>query len=206
MEFLFPLEAIRRVGLFLFLVAATAAAKDYCSLTVEVANARGYKPTGVSVSLVEDNGRVETATTNAGEAKFCDLGISRVTLTIGERDRCNEIVVRNVALNWDTERVLNVLYDREYCNGDELQSIGCSVLLRFVDEQGKSIPDVQFEPPVGRLRNAHSDTYGRALVGLRLGETVIVAARSPNYMGETIELRCSTTSKRELIVTLHRPR
>lgn len=203
MEFLFPLKTIRRAGLFLFLVAASAAAKDYCSLTVQVANAHGYKPTGVSVSLVEVNGRVETGATKDGEVRFCDLGMSPVTLTIGERDRCNEVVVRNVALSWDTERVVNVVYDREYCNGDELQAQGCSILLRFVDEQGKPVPDVQFAAPTGRLRSVHSDAYGRALVGLQLGETVIANARSVSHIGEQIELKCAISSKRELIVTLH---
>jgi hypothetical protein len=204
MEFLFPLKTMMRAGMFLLLVSVTAPAKDYCSLTVEVANGRGYKPTGVSVTLVEGNGRVESGTTKDGEVRFCDLGMSSVTLTVGGSDRCNEVVVRNIALNWGLERIVDVVYDREYCNVDELQTAGCWVLLRFVDEQGKSISGVQFDPPIGKTRSVQSDGYGRAMVGVPTGEALVVNARSPSHNPERIELKCSAySSTREMVVTLH---
>jgi hypothetical protein len=203
MEFLLSLAPIRHARLLLFLVAVTASARDFCSLTVRVANAAGYKPTGLSVALVESNGRTEAATTKDGEVRFCDLGISPVTLTIGEGDRCNEVVIRNLALNWDTDRVLNVIYDREYCHGDELQSAGCLFLLRFVNEQGRAVGPVRFAPPIGRARSVQSDGYGRAIVTLQPGETRTFSGSLSGFGTEKVELQCSGGGlKRERIVTL----
>src|SRR5437868_6342321 len=98
MDFLFSLGVIRRVSFLILLGALGAHAQDYCSLTVHVTTSDGHKPTGVPVTLVESGGHVEIGTTTAGEVRFCGLGLSTVTLTIGERNQCNEVVVHNVAM------------------------------------------------------------------------------------------------------------
>jgi hypothetical protein len=190
--------------LFLLLAAISARADEFCSLAVHVTNQGGYKPAGVPVRLVESNGRTESGVTKNGEVRFCDLGTNPVTLTVGERDGCSEVVLRNVAVGWNIERILKVIYDRTYCNGDEIQSIGCLDLLRFVDEQGKPVAQVHFEPPLGAARTVHSDAYGRVMVQLQPGEKSTFKASSPGYAPETVELNCgATTSKRERMITLH---
>src|ERR1035438_4036159 len=132
MKFMFQMRSGTQLGLLLLLAAAKAAAGDYCSLTVQVSDGHGNKPTGVTVKLTEFNGRVEIETTKTGEAKFCDLGSSGVDLTIGEPDHCNEVVVRNVAMSWGVEKTVNVIHNRDYCNEDELTSVGCRMFLRFL--------------------------------------------------------------------------
>lgn len=203
MEFLLPLRIVRYAPLLLaFAIAAPA--KDFCSLTVRVTSPDGFKPTGLPVSLVESNGRVESGPTKEGEVRFCDLGISPVTVTVGGRDRCNEVVIHNIAVNWETERVLSVIYDHAYCNGDEVQNAGCLDLLRFVDEQGRSVAPVGFDPAVGVGRREQTDGFGRALIRLRLGDTAVFTAKSSGYKPEVVELTCgSATSKRETLITLH---
>jgi hypothetical protein len=204
MEVVFSLRGTRCLQLVLFLAVITAPAQDFCSLTVRVANPDGYKPTGVPVILVESNGRVEPGTTKNGEVKFCDLGLSPVTVTVGGSDRCGELAVRNVAVNWGTERVLKVIYDHAYCNGDEIQNAGCLDLLRFVDELARPVAGVHLEAATGVAHEVQSDGYGRAMVKLQSGETAVLNARSPGHKPETVELTCSGTSKREVMVSLHR--
>jgi hypothetical protein len=204
MEHVFQKLRLGQIALLFLLAAASASARDFCSLTVLVSDAHGNKPTGVTVTLVENNGRVEIETTKNGEAKFCDLGSSGVNLTISETDHCNEVLLRNVAILWTVERTVNVIYNRDSCNADEIQSVGCAFLLRFVNEPGRSVPEVHFDPPIGSERVEQSDSHGRVLVWMKIGQTLTETAQSQGYRPEAIELNCKpSTYKEEKIIILH---
>ncbi len=114
------------------------------------------------------------------------------------------VLVQNIALSWGNERIIDVIYDHSYCNGDEVQSAGCSFLLRFVDDQRKIIPQVQFTPPIGKSRIVQSDSYGRIAMLLGPSEVLVFTASSLGHQPEKVELKCgASTSKQELLITLH---
>lgn len=188
----------------LLFASGIAAAEDHCSLRVEVTNARGYKLTGVMVTLLESNGRADAGTTKDGEAKFCGLGISPVTVTAG--GDCGQVSVRNVPLVWGQERLVRVVYDREPCLLDQPRAPGCSILLRFVDEAGKAVPAVRFDRLVGKLNNAQSDSFGRTMLRLAPDESVTVGVSAVDYKSESVSLKCATGHPSEVIAILKRSR
>src|SRR5581483_3568046 len=102
MELLLSLMSLARAALFLLLTVIGASANSFCSLTIHVTNPDGYKPTGVPAGVVERNGRSESGVTRDGEVRFCDLGMNPVMVRIGEQNQCNEVIVRNVPVLWNT--------------------------------------------------------------------------------------------------------
>ena len=193
-----------RAMVLLLLTSTASSAADYCSLTVQVSDGHGNHPTGISVTVVEGNGRTEAGVTKDGVAKFCDLGLSSVDITVGEADGCAEVVVRNVDMSWGVEKTVGVIHNRDYCNEDEIHAVGCSTLLRFIDQDGKSIPDVRLDPPIGMDQNAHSDSHGRALITMRAGQSMKTQARSKGKRPESVEVGCNPpSSRKEVLVTLH---
>lgn len=176
-----------------------AAASEYCSLVLRVSDGHGNRPDGITAKVVEQNGRVEIRTTERGEARFCDLGLSGVTVTVGNSDHCDEVVVRNVPILWGVERTVNVIYSRDGCNADEVRSAGCGFLLRFLDSAGRPVPDVRLDPPDGE----QPDAQARVLVWMRTGQTLSETARSQGYLPERVELKCDSSPRRqEKLVTL----
>jgi hypothetical protein len=199
---LFDMRAIGWAGLVLVVASAIASGQDQCSLIVRVANANGYKPSGVWVKLNEGAAHVEIESTVDGEVRFCNLGITAVSVTVGQSE-CNQVIVRHIPLTWNGVRIVNVIYDHESCLVDPPHSPGCSVLLRFMDEQWKSIPEVQLDPPINKSKTARSDKYGRAMVRLQLDEKLHVTAKSPGYIPEKLEVKCDITVS-EMVITLHK--
>jgi len=101
---------------------------------------------------------------------------------------------------------VDAIYDPEYCrSNDQIHSLGCQILLRFVDGPGVGVPHVQFVPPVGKASVTQSDAYGRIVVGQKPGESLLFTASAPGYSPEKVELRCSTgDSEPERVITLRR--
>jgi hypothetical protein len=185
------------------LSTASVAAQDYCSLIVQVVDPAGNKASGVSVSVQEVGGRIETISTENGEAHFCDLGVKGVTITVGDSIGC-QTVVRNVPLEWGFTNRIKVLYDRAPCLIELPPPIFlCDILFRFKDGDGKWIPGVGFDPPALRPRNLHSDGYGRAMVTLADREVLHTRTMKEGYLPEAIDLTCSRNLlDRERVVTL----
>lgn len=196
-----------RFGLFSLLIALRlAAAQDFCSLRIRVTDGRGNMPSDIPVLVSESNGRAEVTTTSEGDARFCGLGISGVTITVG-RD-CKQVVVRNIPLVWGLESVVNVIYDSGPCLIDPLSTAGCQTLLRFVDAAGHPIPRVSFDRPFDRTSKTQTDTFGRAMVTLQRNQKFAAEARAPGFRPEQINFDCSRDETREIVVSmkqLHTP-
>lgn len=60
---------------------AKAIGADYCSLSVPVLSPDQRRPVEVLVSVREKSGRVVEKETAAEDVKFCDLGVSPVTVS-----------------------------------------------------------------------------------------------------------------------------
>jgi hypothetical protein len=183
-------------------------AQDHCSLIVQVVDPSGGVIAGVPVTVEEVNGRVVSSSVEGGEARFCDLGVSSVTVSVGASTDCDYTVVRNVPLVWGLPRKLRIVFDRTVCQVDgPPPTFLCSVLLRFIDEAGRWIPAVEFNPPIQRSPNLRSDSYGRAMVRMSNGEGLRTFTDKHGYLPERIDLNCSSNlTIRERIVTLRKTR
>jgi hypothetical protein len=183
-----------------------AAAQDYCSLVVDVTDSGDRPLTHVPVTVEEADGRTESSPTEKGEARFCDLGISQVTVSVGSPSDCTYAVVRNVPLLWSATRRIKVVYDNGICAVDEPPPILlCAVLLRFRGQNGNWISGVKFDPPLPRFLDLRSDSSGRAMIRLANREELHTATRKDGYISRGIDLSCSgNLTERERIVTLQK--
>jgi hypothetical protein len=184
------------VGTALLLMAGAlmAMAQDQCSLTVKVADPNGNKVSGAFVWVEERNGRLEYRKAERGEAAVCELGFLGVTVTVGSAG-CNQVVVRDVPLEWAKDQTVNVTYDQVRCglNVDHPAMAVCEVLFRFADaaEDSKWIPGVEFKPPLRGRQSLGTDRFGRALVRMSAGEEIHASTESAGYAPEAIDLKCT---------------
>ena len=183
---------------FLFLLATNlSVAEDFCSLKVLVVDPlAGLKLSDVSVAVQERNGTRVVELTKDGVARFCGLGISSVTLTVGANVAACQTIVRDVSLSWGIPAEIKVIRDMRQCqlNLDEgIVSLGlpyhCKVLLRFLDERHAWIPDVTVGHVAGRPSPA-SDRYGRVMLEYRSDQPGPVIAEKKGFFSENINLSC----------------
>src|SRR6185312_6253557 len=163
------MERLHPVG-FLFLCASLAlvaggnasAAERYCSLTVTVSSTTGARVEAF-VSVQDQSGRVTEKETEAGKgtAEFCDLGITTVTVKVGDDGSCNQVVVKNVPLVWEETQRLAVTYQPDACPADSprLAPLKCALMIRVQDATG-AVPNAAIKGSED-LSTQTSDEYGR---------------------------------------------
>lgn len=181
-------------------------AQDYCSLVVQVVNPAGTPVDRIPVTVEERDGRVESGSTEGGEMRFCGLGVSPVTVTVGASHRCNYTIVGNVPLAWMVTRKLKIVFDQTVCQVDEPPPILlCAVLFRFVDQDGKRIAGVEFSPLLPRFPDLKSDVFGRAMVRMANREEFQASAVKPGFAPEPIDVKCSSNlTDRERTIVLRK--
>src|SRR5205085_2550547 len=117
---------------YIVMLAATSLrAAGYCSLLVNVQDRLG-KEIEAQVVVEEENGYKTTQTTRRGSARFCGLGITPVSVIVGNPE-CNQVTVRNVPLVWNKPQTVLVIHDNTACQGEKMPVAACSFLLRFAD-------------------------------------------------------------------------
>ncbi len=190
----------------LMMAWTSGAAAEFCSLIVRVTELGGAGVSDVPVTIQETGGRIESAVAESGEARFCDLGVLPVTVTVGSVSSCDQTVVHNVILAWGLTRMLKVVYDRAPCRVDGPPPIlPCETLLRFVDENSKWVSNVGFNPQLPHGGDPRSDVYGRVMVLLAKHESFRGLAEKPGYKPEIIAIDCSAPmGERERTVVLHK--
>jgi hypothetical protein len=206
MEELLSTMNLCRVILLVAIAVSRGLAQDYCSLIVSVANPNGSQVSGVVVGVEEASGHSEAHISEAGEARFCGLGVSNVVVSVGRENSCGYVVVRNVPLAFGFTRRVGIIYDDMLCRGDRPPPIlQCQILLRFRDQDGNWVPGVRLSPPIPHVSIDRSDSSGRIMVGMAAGEQAHSEAGKEGYVGQRIDLTCSRPfSERERIVTLQK--
>jgi hypothetical protein len=180
---------MRIIFLLLFINGVATAAPDYCSLVVRVLRPVGLPLPGIQVIVSEPSGVVVVGNTaENGEAQFCGLGVRGVTIKVG-RSSCNQLLVQNVPLAWNSTREVQVTYVACPIESPTVYPL-CSVLFRFRDENEKWISNVSFTPPIRRTPMLASDDFGRAMVRMDRGEELHLTTAHPGYVPENIDLRC----------------
>lgn len=200
-------QVIRAGAVFLALAGCdTAAAADYCSLAVRVVSPDNRRPVEVPVSVREKSGRVVEKETAKEDLKFCDLGISPVTVTIGN-DSCNQVTVRDVPLEWNEQYLLTVTYDPEPCMPERPPAPVpvCQVLFRVSDSKGNWVERASIHFQGAGLMPMETDSAGRALRVLKVGDRVSGVVDARGYASKTFSVSCSRSEPvREESVKLER--
>lgn len=163
---------------------------DYCSLVVKVLNREGQE-TEAWVTVEERDGRRLREENAPGGLRFCDLGILPVTVMVGD-PACNQVIVRNVPLEWQQTRELRILYDREPCLIDRPPSPVCEFVLRFANAEGNWVKGVSLTVKGGpHERQIAGDTFGRIHVAVPIREERLVVATANGYQAEELRLPCT---------------
>jgi hypothetical protein len=169
-----------------------ADAEDYCSLSVRVLSPDQQRPVEVAVKVQEQNGRSVTKETTVADLKFCDLGITPVTVTVGS-DACNQVIVRDIPLEWDEEYQLTVIYDVASCmiEAPAPPVPVCRALFRISDYKGTWLNKAVVRFTKSRRQPLATDGSGRALLTLKAEDRMTGIVESPGYYGATFNLACS---------------
>jgi hypothetical protein len=177
-----------RVLMTVFLMRGFLFGADYCSLAVNVIDPSG-REVNTRISVREQDGNVTEHENVQGGAKFCNLGITPVTVTVGSPS-CNQTIVRNVPVSWGTERRVTVLYDRSPCMIDEPPVAACQFLLRFVDAAGEPMIGVRFEMQKPEKQSLKGDRFGRVLVRIPASQEMHGVATHRAFLPAEVTLPC----------------
>lgn len=175
---------------------------DYCSLVVRVLDRQG-EDTEAWVTVEERDGRRLREENAPGGLRFCDLGILPVTVMVGD-PACNQVIVRNVPLEWRQTRELRILYDREPCLIDRPPVAACRILYRFADPGGNWVKGVSLRVDSPYPEELRGDSFGRVLVRIAAGEELRAQAMADGYRAAELRLACTPeVSSVERKVTLY---
>jgi len=155
------------------------------------------------ISVREQSGRVQEATQENEDVRFCDLGILPVTVTVGSDSQCGQVTVHDVQVFLTETHLLTVTYDPDACRERILPpGPACAVLLRVADSAGRWIAgaSIQTSNPAPATRTA--DQFGRALFGLKLGNTLHATVTASGFRPREITWACPDQDQHEEIVKL----
>jgi hypothetical protein len=181
-------------GASLLLTATGLHAAGYCSLNVKLQSPSG-KEVEARVVVEEQNGFKTEQTAHRGSVKFCGLGINTVSVTVGDA-ACNQVVVRNVPLNWNETRNLVVTYDEAPCLIDAPPVAACSFLLRFITTNHDPIEAVSFKAERPFVESHRADEYGRVFVRIAAGQELAGIGSASGYKPVQINIPCISKNQR----------
>jgi hypothetical protein len=169
-------------------------------------------PTGtrpvVPVVVQEQNGREQEKYQEAGDVRFCDLGILPVTVKVGSDTLCNQVVVQNVPVAWRQPYLLLVTYDDASCGRLEYTPMSnptCPVLFRVSDLAGNWVAGAKIEFPGNGQMSLETDTYGRAYLLLSVRRAVRAVVSASGYVPAHFTATCSgSVDRRERAIRLRK--
>jgi hypothetical protein len=164
---------------------------EYCSLVVKVQDSKGV-PVDVRVHITRSDGSVlDELTSEDGTARFCDLGVAPVTVSLGSA-ACKLLTLRNLYPEWRTERRLLVTYDPCHAEGgDAIFSQACHVLIRAVDQDGVGLAGARVTLNLP-ARIDPTDRFGRAFFKLLYNDEVTGKVEKVGYGSGRFTFRCSS--------------
>jgi len=176
---------IKRLLLFLLCVLPSAG-QNVCSVRITVADPKG-SPVTVPVSLRMDDGTlVGTEQTIRGVAEFCDVGWGTFSVTVGG-ESCGQVVVKHLYISWGATLEVPVMYRN--CHGFLITGGGCALLVRVKDARGP-VPNAQVRWK-GASNETTTDRYGRAMLGIKFGDSGELLVAGDGYEPQSRSLECS---------------
>jgi hypothetical protein len=189
--------------LALFLATTLLSAADYCSLAVHVVDPAG-RQTEVAVSVQEKNGRLVEREPSSEDARFCDLGLTPVTVRVAYDSACDQVVVNDVRLYWHQMSFLTVTYDRTLCS-ERVPMLGCFVLFRVSDNSGRWLDksSIGFDQPI--LGPQETDSAGRARIALGPDAIASGTVSSSGFVSQPFAVTCAKDQRvREELIKLEK--
>jgi hypothetical protein len=184
----------------LFPVNGMSQVQPICSLTVKVVNPQNAE-VEAEIQVVESNGRTTILENELGGARFCDLGLLPVTITVG-KSACNQVVLRDVPLDWPGTKTVNVIYDIEPCFVTRVPSKFCDVMIRVLDVGDRPLQEAKIHVSGSDKPPAKTDEFGRGFVPIATGAGIIEIEHDGFVTGKLV-INCDLKSpKQEQVIRL----
>lgn len=169
------------------------ALEDHCSLRLRAVLADG-RGVHAMASVTDGTGRVHEKAIHPDGTEFCDLGIKDVRVTVRPLSiSCDWSVTMNKSLDWGETARLSVVVPDQTCGYPVRLMQRCTLLLRVLDEDGKSLPrsEVLVTAPETHRRTYIADKYGRVLIpGVAFGAELKMALTANEHKPRSLNVVC----------------
>jgi hypothetical protein len=174
------------------LAVPTTGAESYCSLRVRVLYPDGQRADAL-VSVEEKSGRVQRQRQEATDLRFCDLGVTPVTVKVGVDGTCNQVIVRNVPLAWNVSNLLTVTYDVDPCLVEKPPPPVplCRTVFRIADSSGKWLVRAPIRISTPTPAVLLTDGFGRASFLAKAADEIAGSVEAPGYAAVEFRITCT---------------
>jgi hypothetical protein len=195
------------VGFGLCFATAAKGADQYCAFAVKVSNALGKPLAGISVAMIQREGKEvghEVLTDVAGRARLCDAPMESVDIIVGV-DICGAVAIKQVTPSWPVTKQLYFTYEAQGCNhfGD---IPSCTILLRVLDEVGRPVPDAVWTADGISGRSTSSDRFGRIFQSMDVGRILMGVVTKRGIAPVNVSVPCAADGERLIEKKISIPR
>jgi hypothetical protein len=197
---LVPARAVPAFALWLIVavISSTAAAEDFCALTLTVTRSDGSLNRMARIQLVDESGHGELNEMMWGPTlKICDFGFGPHSLRVGTNE-CLPVTISNLKVVIGYPIHLNVVLNS--CGYQDIMRNACFLYLRVLDIENNAVPGaVILLRPIPEIQ-PNTDAYGR-YQGLFRG-TGDVTVTKEGYEPGMAHVRCVGTEELDVKVTM----
>jgi hypothetical protein len=192
---------ILAIALILSAVSPANSQVVYCAFEVTIKNPTGHPVAKIPVALV---GQAKTTFSQAisdvnGVARLCDAPMEPVDIVVG-LDICGSVMIRSLKPTWPSTQHLSATYSPRTCEFVSFRE-DCLVLLRIVDEEGRSVPGAEFATaPAATSGGKGSDAYGRLFRIVKKGQTLKGFVFKEGFASATVEKRCQDDLESKVVL------
>ena len=136
----------------------------------------------------------KTTTDSLGLAEFCDVGLQRVEVRVGDDSECGQIRILNVLPRFGDTIFMPVIFTG--CIRHEPVYIkSCLLLLRVQSTDGKRLSGARVIAPNTEFER-RTDSFGRVFVFFSLHTQAHLFVTHDTYKSSSVEANCERESDR----------
>ncbi len=159
-------------AIWLMLSSSSAAAEEFCAVTLNVLDSGGAPISSTWIELVNSEGLVVRKEEMIGPTiRICDFGFGPHTLRVGTNE-CLPMAISNLRVVMGGPLHLKVTLNG--CSYRDVMRNACLLYVRVKDNEGKPVPDADLSrAPPPRLQSK-TDAYGRIQTLFRGSRDLVV--------------------------------
>ena len=201
------------VRLSLLVMAATltepsaVGVKDFCALTVELADSQGAPAKLTPVRLIDSSGKtVFDEQIEGPTVRICDFGFGLHRLVAGY-GFCYPVTISNLRLGMG--RPIHLTVRLNACPPDIWGGSLCDGYLRVREPSGAAVPGTRLRlAPANGTSDSLSDQYGRVESFLAGGSSAVATISKEGYDSQHVSFRCAHSEdieKEAILAPAHQP-
>ena len=194
-----PLTYLARLAVGLCIFSGTAAAGEFCALSVSISTHDGRPARLTPVLLMDSSGkRVFDEQADGSELRICDFGFGPHKLVIGY-GFCYPVTISNIVLR--PGRPIHLAVRLNECPADVWRG-SCSAYFRVRNSKGQPLDRVRVTSD-GNPTPIMTDQFGRVEVFVLKGKPSVITFSRTGYSALQLSLTCPSAEEidREIVLT-----